>query len=133
MSVMTPLLQQPLSHPNPNPSTPVLPNASEDFHHLIAYIRSKLGPNDGIAASQSITTELEHLMEQYPANELSWKHFAFRDHALAFTRNLVDRRNGNFNLVRIVRCEGFLHGRSWLTEWSAAGVCLESRKGESGA
>ena len=100
MSLMTPLLQQPLNQPNPKPSTPVPPNASEDFHHLVATIRSKLGPNDGITASQSITAELEHLMEQYPANDLSWKPFAFGDHNLAFTRNLVDRGNGNFNLVR---------------------------------
>ena len=133
MSLMTPLFQQPLGHPRPNPSSPVPLNASEDFHRLTASIRSKLGPNNGIAASQSITTELKRLMEQYPADESSWKYFAFGDQALTFTRNLVDRGNGNFNLVRIVRYEGFLHGRSRLTKWSAAGTCLESRKGESGA
>lgn len=70
------------------------------FRRLINDIQTQLGPNNGITASDAVRLSLQDLLEKYQSDESAWQYYAFRDPSLTFTRNLIDKGNGNFNLVR---------------------------------
>lgn len=72
------------------------------FQQLIYNIQAKLGPNNGIVSSNSVRLKLESLLQGYRSEEEAWQRFAFKDPSQTFTRNLVDRGNGNYNLVRLL-------------------------------
>lgn len=73
----------------------------DQFQKLLKDIRIVLGRDNGITASDSVRLTLQNLLEEYESDEVAWQYSAFRDPAMTFTRNLVDRGNGNYNLVRI--------------------------------
>lgn len=85
------------------PSTPWLksptPNPRSRFRQLINDIRSRLGSDNSIVSSDSLRRSLQHLLEAYESEEIGWEEYAFRDASQTFTRNLVDRGNGSYNLV----------------------------------
>ncbi|KAL8960943.1 MAG: hypothetical protein Q9193_002431 [Seirophora villosa] len=72
------------------------------FRRLITDIQTQLGPNNGITASDAVRLSLQDLLEKYQSDESAWQYCAFRDPSLTFTRNLIDKGNGNFNLVRAI-------------------------------
>ncbi|KAL9060239.1 MAG: hypothetical protein Q9206_001125 [Seirophora lacunosa] len=69
------------------------------FRRLINDIQTQLGPNNGITASDAVRLSLQDLLEKYQSDESAWQYYAFRDPSLTFTRNLIDKGNGNFNLI----------------------------------
>lgn len=49
--------------------------------------------------------EVKHVMERYKSNPKDWEQFAFYDQH-KYTRNLVDKGNGKFNLIVLCWSEG---------------------------
>ena len=88
-------MAEPLTHPAAKPFNA---DTTAAFQSLVEDLRSALG-KDGITSSETLPERLQARLKTYPASENGWKTFAFRDDELVFTRNLVDRGNGNYNLV----------------------------------
>ncbi|CAL8576383.1 hypothetical protein XPA_002269 [Xanthoria parietina] len=92
------------------PATPWLkspiPNPRSRFRQLINDIRSRLGSDNSIVSSDSLRRSLQHLLEAYKSEEIGWEEYAFRDASQTFTRNLVDRGNGSYNLLVLVWTPG---------------------------
>ncbi|KAL8901064.1 MAG: hypothetical protein Q9207_005385 [Kuettlingeria erythrocarpa] len=88
---LTPSAAPPLKSPLTDPG--------DLFHGLLKDIRIVLGPNNGITASDAVRLTLQDLLQEYQSDEVAWQKYAFRDPTDIFTRNLVDRGNGNYNLV----------------------------------
>ena len=96
----------PLATEDLNPTTlvspkSIIPSPDARFERLIRDIQAELGPDDGIVSSKPLQARLESLLEDYRSEEEAWSKFAFKDTSQAFTRNLVDKGNGNYNLVRL--------------------------------
>ncbi len=70
------------------------------FRQLINDIRSQLGSDNSIISSDELRHALQHRLETYTSEETGWEQYAFRDPNQTFTRNLVDRGNGSYNLVQ---------------------------------
>lgn len=86
---------------------PIIPKSTVNtsqarFQRLIQDIQSELGPNDGIVSSNAVRLRLESLLKEYRSEKEAWQDFAFKDTNQSFTRNLVDRGNGSYNLVCIL-------------------------------
>lgn len=81
------------------PLQSLLSDPRDHFRGLLKDIRITLGPNNGITASDAVRLTLQDMLEEYQSDEVAWQKYAFRDPAEIFTRNLVDRGNGNYNLV----------------------------------
>ncbi|KAL9027229.1 MAG: hypothetical protein Q9196_004217 [Gyalolechia fulgens] len=88
-----------LSSPTPAPPKSTIYSPQARFQRLIQDIQAELGPNDGIVSSNSVRLRLESLLEDYRSEEEAWQEFAFKDTSQTFTRNLVDKGNGNYNLI----------------------------------
>ena len=67
------------------------------FELLLHDLQQELGPHAGLTSSPD---RLQQIMREYISNEKGWDEYAFRDDAMTFTRNLVDRGNGSYNLVQ---------------------------------
>ncbi|KAL8985476.1 MAG: hypothetical protein Q9177_004421 [Variospora cf. flavescens] len=93
-----PLLTNGLPHVIDQPKS-LLPSPTSRFRRLISDIQTQLGPDDGITASDAVRLSLQDLLEKYHSDESAWQYCAFQDPSQTFTRNLVDRGNGSFNLV----------------------------------
>ncbi|KAL8994098.1 MAG: hypothetical protein Q9188_007163 [Gyalolechia gomerana] len=90
-----------LGSPTPIPPKSGFHSPQALFQRLIQDIQAELGPNDGIVSSNSVRLRLESLVKDYRSEEEAWQDFAFEDTSQTFTRNLVDKGNGKYNLVRI--------------------------------
>ncbi|XP_061116473.1 cysteine dioxygenase type 1 [Conger conger] len=78
-------------------------NNPETLEDLIKILHEKF-------ASDSINVdEVKNIMEAYKSNPQEWKKYAIFDQ-YRYTRNLVDKGNGKFNLI--VLCWGEGHGSS---------------------
>ncbi|KAL8932020.1 MAG: hypothetical protein Q9211_006578 [Gyalolechia sp. 1 TL-2023] len=95
-----------LSSPTPAPPKSTIYSPQARFQRLIQDIQAELGPNDGIVSSNSVRLRLESLLEDYRSEEEAWQEFAFKDTSQTFTRNLVDKGNGNYNLLVVVWSPG---------------------------
>ncbi|KAL8760697.1 MAG: hypothetical protein Q9184_003144, partial [Pyrenodesmia sp. 2 TL-2023] len=80
------------------PLQSLLSDPQDHFRGLLKDIRTTLGPNNGITASDAVRRTLQDMLEEYQSDEIAWQKYAFRDPTEIFTRNLVDRGNGNYNL-----------------------------------
>lgn len=94
-----------------SPSAPIIPKSTVNgpqarFQRLIQDIQSELGPNDGIVSSNAVRLRLESLLKDYRSEEGAWHDFAFKDTNQTFTRNLVNRGNGSYNLLVVVWSPG---------------------------
>ncbi|KAL8717825.1 MAG: hypothetical protein Q9225_004964, partial [Loekoesia sp. 1 TL-2023] len=94
-----PLAVNDLSPPAAVTLKSVVQSPQARFQRLIHDIQAKLGSNDGIVSSNAVRLKLESLLQDYRSDEEAWQGFAFRDPSQAFTRNLVDKGNGNYNLI----------------------------------
>ncbi|KAL8746565.1 MAG: hypothetical protein Q9190_001449 [Brigantiaea leucoxantha] len=66
------------------------------FELLLHDLQQELGPHAGLTSSPD---RLQQIMREYISDEKGWDEYAFRDDAMTFTRNLVDRGNGSYNLL----------------------------------
>lgn len=82
----------------PWPKGPV-PTPRSRFRQLINDIRSWLGSDNSIKSSTALRHLLELQLETYKSEDTGWEEYAFRDPSQTFTRNLVDRGTGDYNLV----------------------------------
>jgi cysteine dioxygenase len=74
----------------------------EPIHHfdlLVSALRDKLGPSSGIDDDDVDIDELQSLMRGYRSKESEWQQYAFGVPNKPYTRNLVDKGNGKYNLV----------------------------------
>lgn len=102
-------------------STHGLPaNQPAHFKRLIEDIRNVLGPESGITGSQKVQWEIQDILEKYHSSEEGWHEYAFRDASVPFTRNLVDKGNGKYNLVGACSYRSQSQGIDWLANswWS---------------
>ncbi|KAL9028478.1 MAG: hypothetical protein Q9180_007161 [Flavoplaca navasiana] len=76
-----------------------VPTPRSRFRQLINDIRSWLGSDNSIVSSGALRHLLELQLEEYKSEDSGWKEYAFRDPSQTFTRNLVDRGTGDYNLV----------------------------------
>ncbi|KAL9599386.1 MAG: hypothetical protein Q9179_003577 [Wetmoreana sp. 5 TL-2023] len=81
----------------------VLSNRHTRFQRIIEDIQDVLGPTEGITSSENVRFALQNTLEKYRSVEDGWHEFAFKDASQTFTRNLVAKGNGNYNLVRLLR------------------------------
>ncbi|KAI4187270.1 MAG: hypothetical protein LQ346_005520 [Caloplaca aetnensis] len=88
---LTPSAAPPLKNPLTDPG--------DLFQGLLKDLRIVLGPDNGITASNAVRLKLEDFLQEYQSDEIAWQKYAFRDPTETFTRNLVDRGNGNYNLT----------------------------------
>ncbi|KAL8736877.1 MAG: hypothetical protein Q9181_002243 [Wetmoreana brouardii] len=94
----------PLATADVRPSAPttrktVLSNHRTRFQRIIEDIQDVLGPTDGITSSENVRFALQNTLEKYRSVEEGWHEFAFKDASQTFTRNLVAKGNGNYNLI----------------------------------
>ncbi|KAL9603273.1 MAG: hypothetical protein Q9219_001295 [cf. Caloplaca sp. 3 TL-2023] len=101
-----PLAIKDLALPTPLPSKTVVQTPHARFQRLIRDIQIELGPKNGIVSSNLLRLRLESLLESYRSEEAAWKDFALGDIRQSFTRNLVDKGNGNYNLLVVVWSPG---------------------------
>ncbi|KAL8901076.1 MAG: hypothetical protein Q9192_000739 [Flavoplaca navasiana] len=84
-------------------STPWLkspvPTPRSRFRQLINDVRSWLGSDNSIVSSSALRHLLELQLQAYKSEDSGWEEYAFRDPSQTFTRNLVDRGTGDYNLV----------------------------------
>ena len=76
-----------------------LPTPRSRFRQLINDVRSWLGSDNTIVSSSALRHLLELQLEAYKSEDPGWEEYAFRDPSQTFTRNLVDRGTGDYNLV----------------------------------
>ncbi|KAL8656642.1 MAG: hypothetical protein Q9226_002598 [Calogaya cf. arnoldii] len=92
------------------PSTPWLqspdPNPRSRFRQLINDIRFQLGSDNSLISSDNHRRLLQRRFETYKSEEPGWEEYAFPDFTQTFTRNLVDRGNGKYNLLVLVWTPG---------------------------
>lgn len=88
-----------LIHPPSAPSKPNLSTPRLRFHRLVEDVRDTLGSDNGITSSDELRNILQDRLEKYTSEDAGWQEYGFQDPSQTFTRNLVDRGNGNYNLV----------------------------------
>ncbi|KAL8924786.1 MAG: hypothetical protein Q9208_003876 [Pyrenodesmia sp. 3 TL-2023] len=81
------------------PLKSLLADPQDHFRRLVKDIQITLGSENGIAASDAVRRKLQDMLQEYQSDEVAWQKYAFRDPTETFTRNLVDRGNGNYNLI----------------------------------
>ncbi|KAL9631616.1 MAG: hypothetical protein Q9204_004156 [Flavoplaca sp. TL-2023a] len=83
-----------------------LPTPRSRFRQLINDIRSWLGSDNSVVSSSALRHLLELQLEAYKFEDSGWEEYAFRDPSQTFTRNLVDRGTGDYNLLILVWTPG---------------------------
>lgn len=94
-----PLATIDLDNPVPVASKSVIMNRCTSFQSLVEEIRGVLGPESDLTTSDNIRNTLEALLEDYKSMQAEWHEYIFKDPSMTFTRNLVSRGNGRYNLV----------------------------------
>lgn len=69
------------------------------LNHLVALLRQELGSEGGLTSSHVNVDRVQKLMEEYVSTETDWTRYALFDESRAYTRNLVDDGNGQYNLM----------------------------------
>ncbi|KAL8773014.1 MAG: hypothetical protein Q9209_002034 [Squamulea sp. 1 TL-2023] len=75
------------------------PNPRSRFRQLVVDIRDQLGSDNSIVSSDQDCLLLQQRLLSYISEETGWENYAFRDATQSFTRNLVYRGNGKYNLI----------------------------------
>ncbi|KAL8726357.1 MAG: hypothetical protein Q9166_006764 [cf. Caloplaca sp. 2 TL-2023] len=91
-----------LNSPPPTSSKSLPPNPHFCFQRLVRDIQATLGSgktSKGITSSDELKDILQNQLQEYESQEAGWQEYDFKDPSQTFTRNLVDRGNGNYNLV----------------------------------
>lgn len=70
------------------------------FDQLVSDLSSTLGPDSGHTTDGTNINRLTELMAEYLSQEGDWQRYAYVDSSRSYTRNLVDKSNGKYNLVR---------------------------------
>jgi cysteine dioxygenase len=80
----------------------------DSFQKLVKVLRDTLGPSSGINSDDIDERELQNLMKEYTSNESEWKKYYHPSPRpeVPYTRNLVDKGNGNSNLASHVSAVG---------------------------
>jgi hypothetical protein len=68
------------------------------FDKLVIALKDALG-SSGLTSDNIDIKLLTRLMQEYWSNEDEWRRFALVDPNSGYTRNLIDKGNGNSNLV----------------------------------
>ncbi|KAL8768330.1 MAG: hypothetical protein Q9194_005733 [Teloschistes cf. exilis] len=95
MSLATTKLERPV----PAASTSALTNHRTGFQKLVEDVRDVLGSESDLTTSDNIRNKLEALLEDYKSMQAQWQEYIFKDPSMTFTRNLVSKGNGRYNLI----------------------------------
>ncbi|KAL8787932.1 MAG: hypothetical protein Q9213_001959 [Squamulea squamosa] len=74
-------------------------NPRSRFRQLVIDIQNQLGSDNSIVSSDQDCLLLQQRLMSYKSEETGWEDYAFRDATQTFTRNLVHRGNGKYNLI----------------------------------
>ena len=72
---------------------------NDAFHQLVTKLGSTIAQSSGFDFTDIDPRPIISLMEDYESKSCDWLRYAHRNDRQCFTRNLVDRGNGKYNLV----------------------------------
>ncbi|TGZ83407.1 hypothetical protein EX30DRAFT_354505 [Ascodesmis nigricans] len=82
------------------------PHPPNSFQSLISTITDILGPSSGLDSTDIDVNDLKSAMRSYQSHEAEWAEYAHKDLSRNYTRNFVDRGNGNANMLILVWTPG---------------------------